>query len=213
MWIKERGWWSWEPCSCWSHCISQSCSWTSFISTPWHHQLHSFCHTSSSSSSRRIPLKLILQWHGSSSCWFNQSVIKYFPHQKAGQAAIFCSRRLWKFFPWDSRNFQRQSTEWISQAYEMHFKNFIIFITNCMRHPLSTCNGPKKKKQIFSLFWCWVWSWFFCFFPNHQTKSGSRGWHLRIWRKWARSSQLISAQLSSTQLSAQIRSNLVSRSI
>jgi hypothetical protein len=35
----------------------------------------------------------------------------------------------------------------------MHFKNFIIFITNCMRHPLSTCNGKKKKNQIFSLFW------------------------------------------------------------
>jgi hypothetical protein len=30
---------------------------------------------------------------------------------------------------------------------KMHFKNFIIFITNCMRHPLSTCNGKKKKKK------------------------------------------------------------------
>ncbi len=115
MWIKERGWRSWEPCSCWSRCISQSCSWTSFISTPWHHQLHSFCHTSyssstsSSSSRRRIPLKLLLQWHGSSSCWFNQSVIKYFHTRKQGKLRSSALEDSGNFFPLELRNFQRQS--------------------------------------------------------------------------------------------------------
>jgi hypothetical protein len=59
---------------------------------------------------------------------------------------------------------------------KMHFKNFIIFITNCMRHPLSTCNGKKKKKKKPNLLLILMLSLvliFFCF-SNHQTKSGSR---------------------------------------
>jgi hypothetical protein len=72
------------------------------------------------------------------------------PHQKAGQAAIFCSRRLWKFFSLGTQKFSETITEWISQAYKIHFKNFIIFITNCMDHPLSQHVMEKKKKQIFS---------------------------------------------------------------
>jgi hypothetical protein len=49
---------------------------------------------------------------------------------------------------------------------KMHFKNFIIFITNCMRHPLSTCNGKKKKTKSSSYFDVEFGPDFFLFFKS-----------------------------------------------